>query len=124
MDIFPTICEITGSKLPDCAIDGYSLLPIIESESTLSKHRALYFQWEDQWAVREGQWKLIVKGRDTTGKFSTHAQKEEEMESPYLANLEAADPRGLQFRERTTRGRGKAYEPLPGMGCQGKKVSR
>jgi len=92
MDIFPTICEITGSKLPDCAIDGYSLLPLITSSEALSGHQVLYFQWEEQWAVRQGKWKLIVKGRDTTGKFSSHPQKEKEMESPYLANLEEDDP--------------------------------
>ena len=92
MDIFPTICEITGSRLPDRPIDGYSLIPVIESGKARSNHQVLYFQWEDQWAVREGKWKLIVRGRDTTGKFSTHLQKEENMESPYLANLEASDP--------------------------------
>jgi len=92
MDFFPTICEVTGSKMPDCVLDGYSLLPVIESKDAPSNHQVLYFQWRDQWAVREGKWKLIVKGRDTTGKFSPHLQKEEKMESPYLANLEADHP--------------------------------
>jgi arylsulfatase A-like enzyme len=92
MDFFPTICEITGSKMPDCVLDGYSLLQVIESKYAPSNHKVLYFQWRDQWAVREGNWKLIVKGRDTTGKFSPHLQKEEKMESPYLANLEADHP--------------------------------
>jgi len=92
MDFFPTICEITGSKKPDNILDGFSLLPVIESENVPSNHEILYFQWEDQWSVREGKWKLIVKGRDTTGKFSNHPQKEEKMESPYLANLEADHP--------------------------------
>jgi len=92
MDFLPTICKITGSKMPDRLIDGYSLLPVIESKNAPSNHKILYFQWRDQWAVREGKWKLIVKGRDTTGKFSTHVQKEEKMESPYLANLEADHP--------------------------------
>jgi arylsulfatase A-like enzyme len=91
MDFFPTICRITGSKLPTCVLDGHSLLSLIES-NTPSNHEVLYFQWEGQWAVREGKWKLIVKGRDTTGKFSTHIQKEEKMESPYLANLEGERP--------------------------------
>lgn len=91
MDFFPTICEVTGSRLPDCVLDGYSLLPLIESGAS-SKYQVLYFQWRDQWAVREGKWKLIVKGRDTTGKFSPHPQKEEEMESPYLADLEDEYP--------------------------------
>ena len=97
MDIFPTICEITGSRLPDRPIDGYSLIPVIESGKARSNHQVLYFQWEDQWAVREGKWKLIVRGRDTTGKFSNHPQKEENMESPYLANLEAADPEAYNY---------------------------
>lgn len=92
MDFFPTICEITGTKRPDSILDGNSLLPLIKSKSILSPHQVLYFQWEDQWAVREGKWKLIVKGMDTTGKFSTHIQKEEMMESPYLANLDGERP--------------------------------
>ena len=97
MDIFPTLCEITGSQLPDHPIDGYSLIPVIESGKARSNHQVLYFQWEDQWAVREGKWKLIVRGRDTTGKFSNHPQKEENMESPYLANLEASDPEAYNY---------------------------
>ncbi len=97
MDFFPTICEITGTKLPECSIDGYSLLPVIESEKAVSYHQVLYFQWEDQWSIREGNWKLIVKGRDTSGKFSTHPQKEKKMESPFLANLEADNPELLNY---------------------------
>ena len=92
MDFLPTICEITGSKLPDCVLDGFNLLPVIKSKKAQSNHKIIYFQWEDQWAVREGKWKLIVKGRDTTGKFSSHPQKEAKMESPYLGNLEAENP--------------------------------
>jgi len=97
MDFFPTICEITGSELPECVLDGYSLIPVIESKNSPSNHQVLYFQWRDQWAVREGKWKLIVNGRDTTGKFSSHLQKEEKMDSPYLANLEADHPEEKNF---------------------------
>lgn len=91
MDFFPTLCEITGSKLPDRQLDGHSLLPLIES-NVPSKHQMLYFEWRGQWAVREGKWKLIMKGRNTTGKFSDHLQKEEKMDSIFLANLEADQP--------------------------------
>jgi len=92
MDFLPTICEITGSKLPECKLDGHSLLPIIKSDNAESSHRILYFQWEDQWAVREGKWKLIVNGLDTTGEFSNHPALNEEMDSPYLANLVDESP--------------------------------
>jgi len=92
MDFLPAICEITGSTLPNCTLDGYSLLPIIESEKSSSNHSVLYFQWYNQWSVREGRWKLIVNGSDDTGKFSNHPQKESIMETPYLADLEADNP--------------------------------
>lgn len=99
MDFLPTICEITGSQMPDRIIDGYSLLPIIESDTASSGYNILYFQWRDQWAVREGKWKLIINGRDTTGKFSDHMQKEEKMESPYLANLEDEHPEEKNYAD-------------------------
>ena len=91
MDFLPTICELTGSKMPNCMLDGNNLLPLIVSNAP-SNYKELYFQFEDQWAVREGKWKLIVNGLDNTGKFSPHIQKEEKMESPYLANLEGESP--------------------------------
>ena len=91
MDFFPTICEVSGSKLPDNTIDGHSLIPLISSNAP-SQHEILYFEWRDQWAVIDGKWKLIINGRDTTGEFSPHIQKDEKMESPYLANLEAEHP--------------------------------
>jgi arylsulfatase A len=91
MDIFPTICELLGNDLPDRPFDGHSLMPIIFSNAP-SKHEILYFEWRNQWAVIDGKWKLIINGRDTTGEFSEHIQKEEKMESPYLANLEDENP--------------------------------
>jgi arylsulfatase A len=96
MDIFPTICELVGTSLPDRPIDGHSLIPIIESNAP-SKHEKLFFEWRDQWAVIDGKWKLILNGRDTTGEFSPHPQKEEKMESPYLANLEEENPEEENF---------------------------
>ncbi len=92
MDFLPTICEITNSPLPDRKLDGFSVLPIIKNEKAESEHKILYFQWENQWAVREGKWKLIMNGFDSTGKYSIHPEKESEMESPYLANLEDENP--------------------------------
>jgi hypothetical protein len=42
--------------------------------------------------VREGPWKLLVNGLDTTGKYSEHEEGNLKMESPFLANLEDAEP--------------------------------
>ena len=97
LDFFPTICELTGTRLPDTKIDGFSLLPVIASAKARSKHDVLFFQWQNQWAVREGRWKLIVNGMDETGRFSNHPQKEMKMETPYLADLDADNPEENNF---------------------------
>ncbi len=69
VDWLPTIAEITGIPLPGRAIDGKSLLPIIQSAEAESPHEVFHWQSGKQWAVREGDWKLIVNPRDTKGDF-------------------------------------------------------
>ena len=92
MDVLPTICDILDVDLPDRTIDGRSLLPVIENENALSAHKILHFQWFDQWAVREGDWKLIVNGRDNTGIHSPHPELSPKLDSIYLANLSDVKP--------------------------------
>jgi len=58
-DWFPTVLELCGVPLPDATLDGRSLLPVIRSADANPPHAVLHFQWQDQWAVREGDWKLI-----------------------------------------------------------------
>ena len=57
-DWYPTICELCGIDPPGVALDGASLLPIIEEDAP-THHDVLHWQWQDKWAVREGDWKLI-----------------------------------------------------------------
>ena len=65
VDWLPTIAEITGAPLPDTSIDGKNLMPIIKSADATTPHEIFYWQTGEQWAVREGEWKLIVNPRDT-----------------------------------------------------------
>jgi arylsulfatase A-like enzyme len=58
-DWLPTIAELCGVPLPEVKLDGRSLLPIIRSADAPSHHKVLHWQWNVQWAVREGPWKLI-----------------------------------------------------------------
>ncbi len=92
MDFLPTICSVLDIDLPDRKLDGNSLLPIISTPEARSDHKVLYFQWQDRWAVREGNWKLIGNGLDTSGKYSSHLQMERKMDSLYLANLSDTRP--------------------------------
>jgi arylsulfatase A-like enzyme len=69
VDWLPTIAAITGTTLPGTAIDGKSLLPIIKSTDAESAHEVFHWQTGKQWAVREGDWKLIANPRDTNREF-------------------------------------------------------
>jgi arylsulfatase A len=90
MDFFPTVLELSGAEAPDYAIDGRSLWPVLESPKAPDTHEVFHWAWQQQWAVRQGNWKLIGNGRDTTGLESKHAPRKE-MGELYLANL-ADDP--------------------------------
>lgn len=94
MDFFPTILELLGIDPPAYELDGKSLWPVLRSRDAPSQHGTFHWMWQDQWAVREGDWKLIGNGRDTTGLESPHAPRKE-MGDLYLANLTDDQPEGL-----------------------------
>ena len=64
-DWFPTIAELCGVALPEQRVDGESLVPVFESAKAPSPHEVLHWQLGGQWAVREGDWKLVANARDT-----------------------------------------------------------
>lgn len=66
MDWLPSLVEWCGGDLPDVKLDGRSLQPVIDSADAPSPHSVLYFQWQNNWAVREGDWKLIRQGKNST----------------------------------------------------------
>lgn len=64
MDWYPTLAEYCEIKLPDRKIDGRSLTKIIASKQAQSPHQSFFWQSQGekgnpQWAVREGNWKLL-----------------------------------------------------------------
>ena len=72
MDWMPTLIELIGLPQPANPFDGHSILPIIKSDSATSKHKVLHFDWREDWAVREGEWKLIATTNRQTGEV-THS---------------------------------------------------
>jgi arylsulfatase A-like enzyme len=59
MDIFPTVCELTGRPIPN-SVQGKSLNPVIRKENERVRH-AVYFAYKNcQRALRIGRWKLIL----------------------------------------------------------------
>ena len=71
IDLFPTLCELTGTPIPDSA-DGRSLLPVLRQDKPVRDY--LYYGYRFfQRAVSDGTWKLIeynVNGTRTTQLFN------------------------------------------------------
>ena len=64
IDWFPTLAEYCGLQLPDRKVDGKSIVNVISSNTAPTPHPVFFWQGlgtkeHPQWAVREGQWKLL-----------------------------------------------------------------
>ncbi len=55
-DLLPTLCELAGCDAPE-AHDGLSLAPLLTGQGEQSRHEHLYFEYQNQLAVRRGNWK-------------------------------------------------------------------
>jgi arylsulfatase A len=59
MDWMPTILELCDVPPPMVKLDGSSLLAVIKSPTAQSSYKVLHWEWRNNWAVREGVWKLL-----------------------------------------------------------------
>ena len=62
MDIVPTVLEAAGVDAAQYEIDGTSLLSHVVDGDDIQE-RALFWEMEDQTAVRRGKWKLVLNGQ-------------------------------------------------------------
>jgi arylsulfatase A-like enzyme len=86
MDWLPTIAHYCGVSPPGHPIDGTNIADLIASADTESPHGVMCWQLQSQWAVREGDWKLVVNGP-----ASSENGKDLPAEKFFLSNL-AEDP--------------------------------
>jgi arylsulfatase A-like enzyme len=63
-DWMPTLAELCGVDLPKVELTGRSLMPVIRSANVPSPHDVLQWRLGDQWAVRQGPWKLLHNPND------------------------------------------------------------
>jgi arylsulfatase A-like enzyme len=61
-DWMPTIAHYCGVRLPEARIDGKNIASVLASASAPSPHDVLHWRHGNQWAVREGDWKLVFNG--------------------------------------------------------------
>ena len=83
-DWMPTLAELCDISLNTEMLDGKSLVPVIKDDQAKSRHNEMFcWQYEDQWAVRNGKWKLLGNPVDKTNMAVL-----EEKDSLFLVDLE------------------------------------
>jgi len=82
LDILPTaIAAADGKADPAWRLDGVNLLPYLAGDNTSKPHETLYWRFGNQWAIRHGDWKLVVGNQAGVPAAATTA--------PELINLAA-----------------------------------
>lgn len=65
LDVLPTALAAAGSPVkPEWQLDGVNLLPLLEGKVNKLEPRALYWRFGVQYAIREGDWKLVKASKD------------------------------------------------------------
>ena len=82
-DIFPTVLEACGGNAEGYDLDGRSILSELLGEEKAEHGDCIFWEMEDQTAVRRGKYKLVLNGRLEEG--------ESPRASVFLSDLEA-DP--------------------------------
>jgi len=69
-DWFPTLAALCRIPLPGVTLNGHDLAPILNDAAALTTHAVLHWEYpcgpDGQWAVREGDWKLLGNPYDPT----------------------------------------------------------
>lgn len=96
LDFLPTALAAAGVDVtPEDKIEGVDLLPYLTGKKTGKPHETLYWRFGDQWAIRHGDYKLVV-GRGGSGEPELYNLKEEISEQTDLAAKEPTKVAELQ----------------------------
>jgi arylsulfatase A-like enzyme len=96
LDVLPTCVAAAGGKV-DAAwkLDGVDLTPFVTGKNEMKPHENLFWRYGEQWAVRSGDWKLVVS-RGGSGKPELYDVQHDVGESKDLASAEPAKVAQLQ----------------------------
>ncbi|MEM9659739.1 MAG: sulfatase-like hydrolase/transferase, partial [Planctomycetota bacterium] len=75
-DWAPTLLALCEIEASDDEFDGRSLVDVLHSAEAASPHGPVHWDLSNQWAVREGPWKLIHNVRPTAGPELAKADRE------------------------------------------------
>ena len=71
LDLLPTFVAAAGGK-PESSwkLDGVDLLPFVDGKQKSLPHERLFWRFGRQWAMREGDWKLMSMGEGSPQLFN------------------------------------------------------
>jgi arylsulfatase A-like enzyme len=96
LDYLPTAMAAAGiARRAEDRIEGVDLLPYLTGKETAKPHETLYWRFGDQWAVRHGDYKLVV-GRQGSGKPELYNLQSDLSESKDLSGSEPEKVKELQ----------------------------
>jgi arylsulfatase A-like enzyme len=96
LDVLPTVVTAAGGKLgPADKLDGVDLLPYLTGAKPGRPHQTLYWRYGPQWAVRDGDLKLVVS-RGGSGKPELYDLAKDIGESKDLAAEQPGKVKELQ----------------------------
>ena len=107
LDIFPTLLGIENATAPvGLALDGVDLAPVLFEDRPLAP-RTLFWEHNQQQAVREGSWKLVVIRKQEETDIALSNLSEDPGETKNLKDIHPE--RGANAREETRRMAGGCY---------------
>ncbi|WP_425614629.1 sulfatase [Anatilimnocola sp. NA78] len=96
LDVLPTALAVAGTPVDSTAnLDGVNLMPYLTGENKASPHQTMYWRFGPQWAVRHGDYKLVVS-RGGSGEPELYDLASDISESKDLAKSQPARVKELQ----------------------------
>ena len=139
LDVLPTAMAAAGMAIsPDWKLDGVNLLPFLNGEKAGPPHDTLYWRFQNQHAIRRGDWKLVQTRADLKpqlynlaadiGESTDLADKEparlKELGDAWAAwNTQLSDPQWRR-QDAQTQGRGGRAGQQPARGAAGSLEAR
>jgi arylsulfatase A-like enzyme len=96
LDVLPTIVTAAGGRVaPEWKLDGVDLMPFLLGQNKSRPHEQLYWRCGQQWAVRQGDLKLVVS-RGGSGTPELYDLAADYAESKNLASIQPEKVKELQ----------------------------
>lgn len=92
MDFLPTILEMINYSGQELMFDGKSLVSLFSDHKSSEVHDYLFFQWQDRWMVRRGEWKLFYD-------LTLAKEEAEETQNLFLASLNDSEPEKYNYAQ-------------------------